>query len=426
MAGKRKQTPSHVKIRKFFHPAEELAAISLLESIEEPREPSLFFRHSLTSVLFMTLVSVICGANDWPKVIAMANGMMPWLSQFVDMSSGVPCERTFVRIFNLIDPKQLEGALLEVASAVRDKIPGEVVSFDGQTARGTADVGKNHKGIHLLHAWSSENGLCLGQLKVDDKSNEITAMPELMDQLDLKGTIVTADAMNTQKATAKKAIEKGADYILPVKENQSRLLEEIRLAFDGFDKDIEIAQAKFAHSLAKAQEHRDEHRVKKMLLEGIPTFGASHWRSELEKVHGRIEERLCTAIPIGMLPSRGDWMGASSIVRVHRIRQPKGKPCKEPEIIYYISSLDPDAKLIGESIKKHWGVENQLHWRLDVVFRQDKSRYRDRVGARNLAVVRKMALQALSRASDKGGIATRQCVAACNPEYRERVIKSLL
>ena len=424
MTGKKGEIPSHIRIKKFNHPAADRLAIAILDSVKDPRKPSQFFRHSLTSVLFMTVVAVICGADDWSKVVAMAEGMLDWLAQYVDMSAGVPCERTFVNIFNVIDPSEMERALRELSSLVREKFPKETVSFDGQTARGTADVSKNVKGIHLLHAWSFENGLCLGQLKVDDKSNEITSMPQLMDQLDLKGAVITADAMNTQKAIVAKAIEKGADYVLPVKENQPGLLQEVRLSFEGFDRECALAKAQWEHAIAKSREHRDEPRLQRLLSEGYFPCGASYWKEDVAKAHGRIEERLYTAISAKDLPSGKDWAGISYIVRVCRFRQKADK--KSTETVFYITSLDADSQLIGNSIRKHWAVENQLHWRLDVIFRQDKSRYRNRVGAQNMAIIRKMALHALSKeTSMKRGIATKQCAAACSPEYRDGVIKNL-
>lgn len=424
MTGKKGEIPSHVRIKKFNHPAADRQAIAILDSVKDPRKPSQFFRHSLTSVLFTTMVAVICGADDWSKVVAMAEGMSDWLAQYVDMSSGVPCERTFVNIFNAIDPSEMERALRELSSLVRERFLRETVSFDGQTARGTADAAKNLKGIHLLHAWSFENGLCLGQLKVDDKSNEITAMPQLMDQLDLKDAIITADAMNTQKAIVAKAIEKGADYVLPVKENQPGLLQEVRLSFEGLDKECTLAKTQWEHAIAKSREHRDEPRLQRLLSEGYSSCGASYWQEDVAKAHGRIEERLYTVISAKNLPSEMDWAGISYIVRVSRVRQKADKTSFETA--FYITSLDPDPQLIGNAIRRHWAVENQLHWRLDVIFRQDKSRYRNRVGAQNMAIIRKMALHALSKeTSIKRGIATKQCAASCSPEYRNKVIKNL-
>ena len=425
MAAKKGKIPEHVeqKQKKFHDPQADHPVIRIFNEIDDPRKPSLTFSYPLTSVLFMTLVAVISGATDWAKVVVMSEGMVDWLALYVDMSSGVPCERTFTNIFNVINPESLEEALQKLSELIREKIPQEVISFDGQTERGTAEKHKGLSGIHLMNAWSVDNRICLGQIKVDDKSNEIIAMPQLMDMLDLKGTIITADAMNTQKTTAKKAIDNGADYVLPVKGNQPTLLADIQLAFKELDKELANNRIRWENEVKKAKEHRDRKRLEKLLKKGPRLQKSTQWESEIEKTHGRIEKRSCTAIPIGDIPSKEGWEGIQAIARIHRERTEKGVTSNET--IYYIASLKPNADVIGNVTRGHWGVEIQ-HWYLDVVFRQDKSRYRNRIGARNLAVLRKIALNSLLREDSlKRGIATKQCAAACNPSYREKVLKKL-
>ena len=423
MAGKKGKPPAHVTKKQFLHPGIEFPFIQILEGIEDPRKPSIFFRYSLTSILFMTSVAIMCGATDWPKVVIMSQGMEEWLGQYVDMTSGVPCERTFKDLFNLLQPEAMEQALREMSSQLRDKLLQETINFDGQTERGTADKHHHIGGLHFVHAWSSENAICLGQLKVEDKSNEITAVPKLMESLDLKGTIITADALNTQKATAQKAIESGADYVLPVKGNQPSLLEEVISAFKSLEEEQARARKQWERSVTKARENRDEDRLKNLLLQGVPNSGASHWKEETEKVHGRIETRSCIAISAKDLPSKNEWEGLGSIACINRERI-EGEKVERSQT-YYITSLEPKSEVIGRAARQHWGVEG-LHWRLDVTFKQDQSRYRDRVGARNLAVVRKLVLNALLKEKSlKGGIATKQCAAACNPTYRTKVIKNL-
>jgi predicted transposase YbfD/YdcC len=423
MAGKKGSIPSHITKKQFLHPGIELPFIQSLESVSDPRKPSLFFRYSLTSILFMTIVAMMCGSKDWPQVVIMSQGMAEWLAQYVDMTSGVPCERTFKDVFNLIRPEVMEQLLQEVAAQIREKLPQEVIGFDGQTERGTADKHDDVKGLHVVNAWSSGNSICLGQLKVDDKSNEIIAVPKLMKSLDLKGAIITTDALNTQKLTAETAIEGGADYVLPIKGNQPGLLEEIVSAFKNLDKERIDARAKWEWSVAKAREHRDEVRLQILLNDGMSNCGASFWQEDLEKSHGRITSRSCTAIAAENLPAKDEWKGFRSIARVNRERI-EGDKMEQTET-YYITSLEPNSELIGKAVRQHWGVES-LHWRLDVTFRQDQSRYRDRVGARNLAVIRKLVLNALLKEkSVKGGIATKQCSAACNPTYRTKLIKNL-
>lgn len=423
MAGKKGQTPAHVTKKQFLHPGIEFPFTQILEGIDDPRKPSVFFRYSLTSILFMTAVAMMCGATDWPKVVIMSQGMAEWLAQYVDMTSGVPCERTFKDLFNIIQPETMEQALREISSQIRDKLPQETINFDGQTERGTADKHHQIGGLHFVHAWSCENAICLGQLKVEDKSNEITAVPKLMESLDLKGAIITTDALNTQKATAQKAVESGADYILPVKGNHPTLLEEVISAFKSLEEEEARARRLWERSVAKAKENRDEDRVKDLLLKGVPPSGASHWKEETEKAHGRIETRSCIAMRAKELPSKDEWEGLTTIARIDRERI-EGEKVERSQT-YYITSLEPQSEVIGRAARQHWGVEG-LHWRLDVTFKQDQSRYRNRVGARNLAVVRKLVLNALLKEKSlKGGIATKQCAAACNPTYRIKVIKNL-
>lgn len=222
-----------------------------------------------------------------------------------------------------------------------------MINFDGQTKRGTADKSKGLSGIHLMSAWSADNRICLGQLKVDDKSNEIISMPQLMDTLDLKGTIITADAMNTQTATVKKAIEKGADYVLPVKGNQPNLLEEIVLAFEGLDSDLALGLSKWERAIGMARKNRDEKRLQNLLEKGPSTYKSTYFEDELEKHHGRIEKRCCTALPVGELPSKVKWEGIQSIARIRRERTENGATTSI-ETIYYITSVQPKASLIAE------------------------------------------------------------------------------
>lgn len=423
MAGKRGVIPKHVTRMQFNHPGSQFPLIQILEGIEDPRKPSKFFRYSLTSVLFMTLVGYLCGANEWHKIVILCESLNGWLADYVDMSHGVPCERTFKNIFNAVDPKAMESALRDLASLIRKKTPQETISFDGQTGRGTADRQAGRSGLHLLSAWHRENGICLGQLKVDDKSNEITAIVKLMDLLDLKGTVITADALNTQKAVAEKAVEKGAYYLLPVKRNQPSLLEEIKSAFDDLDRELAVARGQWEWNVAKAREQQDHSRLKMLHAQGVVTRASVH--SESEKGHGRIETRSCEVIGAKELPSLGKWKGLKSIARVRRERTVHGNGTRV-ETMYYITSLGEDATLIAETVRGHWDIENGLHWCLDVVFKQDQSRYRDRIGAENAAVFRKIALNGLKQeTSQKRSIAGKMWLAALDPTYRATVLKNL-
>jgi len=424
MAGKKGTIPKHVKQKIFIHPQDSHPLIHVLTIVEDPRKPSLGFRHSLVSVLFMTLVAVVCGASDWEQIVVACEGMQDWLSRYVDMSAGIPCERTFKNIFAMIKPESLEEVLREFSSFLRERVTGEVICFDGQTCCGTADKSKDLRGIHLLNAWSARDKICLGQLKIDDKSNEIPAMPRLLDLLDVNGAVITADAMNTQKKTVSKIVEKGADYTLPIKENQETLFNEIKLLFIGLEQEQKRKEKLWNLAVAKAEEHRDVTRLKKLLLEKDFSCGSTSWTSGDEKGHGRIERRTCIALAIGDLPAKEGWENIQSVAQI--IRERTVNNVTQQETVYYISSLSPDAQFIAQVIRDHWGIENSLHWRLDVHFGQDDSRYRERNGAANMAIIRKMALNLLSKEKTlKKGAGTKQQAAACNPLYREKVLKNL-
>lgn len=373
------------------YPRPQPIILQVFDALEDPRKKSINFRHPLKTILFITVVCSLCGSNDWETIVIQANAMKEWLSKFVDMSNGVPCVRTFIRLFNVLQPESLNKVLLTVAKSLGNKVESEVISFDGKTMRGTASLENGLKAVHMLNAWSHERGICIGHMKVDDKSNEIPAVPQLMELLDLKGTIITADAMNTQKKTASKAIELGADYVLPVKENQAGLLEEVELLF------------------------KDAQNKK---FQGID---ADNFETA-EKGHGRVEVRTYISMDASELPSTEEWMGLKSVGKVMRERTLKGKT--STEIQYYISSCEIDAKLLEKVTRGHWGIENSLHLVLDVTFREDHIRYRDRIGTQNLATIRKLAHAALAKESTlKCGKAGKRVAAATDPEYREKIIK---
>lgn len=390
---KKRKAPAHIKVEKGNHPQPDLAIIRLLDTVDDPRGASCNFAHPLTTVLFITIVCTLCGADDWETIVVQAEAMKLWLSKFVDMSAGIPCVRTFKRVFSAMQPEQLNGVLRSVASLLDPNSQGDVVSFDGKTLRGTGNQALGLKAIHMLNAWSHERGLCIGHMKVSEKSNEITALPELMRLLDLQDTIITADALNTQKETTRGATAAGADYVLPVKANHPTLLEAITLMFQ------EAIEGEFRG------------------------FDADSYET-LEKAHGRTEGRTYYSLDAEGLPEASEWENLKSIGMVRRERTCKGKTSVEVE--YYISSCEIDAQLLARVTRGHWGIENSLHWVLDVTFREDKLRYRDKVGAENLATVRKISLGALSKDKTmKVGKAGKRLVAATDPDYREQILKNL-
>ena len=368
----------------------EFKIIDLIKNIPDPRIERCQ-KHPLVSLVFVVFVTALCGANNWVEVESMGEALEEWIRKFVPLPSGIPSHDTFGRVFSLICPKAFNKFLEEWVGFIRKRVKGEVVNFDGKTLRGTKNAGNP---LHLLNAWSVDNRICLGQLPVDEKTNEIKVLPELIKLLELKDCIITADALNTQKDVAKAAIEAGADYVLPVKGNHPSLKEDIELFFqDALKKEFKGIDA-------------DNYET-------------------MEKSHGRIESRKYYVIDGEELPERQLWKGVKSLGMVIRERTNKGKT--ETEVVYYLMSTEIDAKLLEKCTRGHWEVENSLHWRLDVIFREDESRYRDKTGAQNLSIIRKMALGALSRdKSVKVGIQAKRLRAAGNAEYREYVFKNLL
>lgn len=388
---KKGQMPAHIQEKQFHHPQPDLCLIQVLQKIPDPRKPSCNFQYSLVSVVFIVIVTTLSGADDWIGIGEIAQSMKDWIGKFVDITNGIPSAHTIERIFSLISPSAMEEILIELMKLLKEN-KETVINFDGKTLRGTAGKNRGQKAIHLLNAWSVENGICIGQKKVGIKTNEITAIPKLMEMLDLKGAIITTDGLNTQKKVAKKAIEMGADYVLPVKGNHKGLLEDIEVIFQD---------------------------AEKKRYRGID---ADQYET-VEKSHGRIEKREYFSICAEELPKQG-WDGVKSLGMVKRERTDGKKTTRET--VFYLSSCEIDAQLLEKCVRNHWQVENRLHWSLDVILREDQNRYRHKVGARNLSIIRKIVLGALSKdKSRKCGRANKRLIAACNPLFREEILKNV-
>lgn len=368
--------------------------IQYIEEIPDPRDTSaLNFKHPLTSIIFIAFVTSLCGANDWIEVEVIGNAIKNWFAEFVALPNGIPSHNTFGRVFSLISPNSFNDFLIKWMGLIREKFSQDIISFDGKTLCGTAEKGIGIKGLHILNAWSKENGICIGQLKVDDKSNEITALPKLIELLDLNDCIVTTDALNTQKENVAKIKEAGADYVLPVKENHAGLYEDIKLFFD------------------------------EAIKQDFKGIDADHLVT-IDKDHGRIEKRIYHIIDGEDLPDKHLWVGLKTLGMVIRERTINNKTTQE--IHYYIGSIEIDAGLFEKSVRGHWGVEC-LHWFLDVILREDKSRYRDKIGAQNLAILRKITIGVLAKdKSKKCGCSAKRLAALGDSQYRERLLKLFL
>ena len=383
------KVPAHIKPKLFDHPGKASRIISTLCEAEDPRQPSCNFHHSLVSIIFISLAGILCGAKDWEEVVQAANGMLNWIRKYVDLPSGVPSSKTLKRVMSLIPTESLGRLLDHLKTGL---VEGDIIAIDGKTLRGSRGWNELDQPLHLLHAWSTDLGVCLGQASVDEKSNEITDFPKLIERLELKGTIVTADALHTQKKAVSAIVKQKADYVLPVKGNHKDLYEDIKFLFEDADQ------------------------------RGFIGIDAAESRSQ-EKSGGRVEERSYQLLDIESLSSVKEWSGCSSVGRVIRKRTKKGKT--SIETCYYITSLDLDVDKFARSARGHWGVENGLHLSLDVIFEEDKHRYQDKIGAANLSLLRKVALAVLTKDTTlKCGKSAKQMRAATSFAYRDHLIKN--
>lgn len=372
-------------------------ALSITEhfaGLEDPRAEHLN-DHTLLDIITIAICAVICGAEGWTDVELFGNERLAWLRQFLELEHGIPSHDTFGRVFARLDPLQFEQCFLSWVGAVFQVTKGQVVAIDGKTVRRSHDRGCGQAAIHLVSAWATANHLVLGQLKVDDKSNEISAIPELLHLLELSGCIVTIDAMGCQTEIAAQIVDQGADYVLTVKENQLHLLEDITLFFD-------LAQQ---NGFVKV-----DHTYQRTVNAG----------------HGRVETRECWAISgqesLDFLRGASNWAGLTTIAMVRSHRQVGQESSAETR--YYISSLPNDAKRILHAVRSHWGIENSLHWVLDVAMREDNSRIRKDHGAENMSLLRRMALNLLKQEKTlKRGIQGKRLKAALSPDYLLKVLQ---
>jgi predicted transposase YbfD/YdcC len=337
---------------------------------------------------------VICGAEGWTDIENFGNSKLPWLKSFLELPNGIPSHDTFGRVFSLIDAEEFQRAFFEWVWAVNEIIGGQVINIDGKCLRGSHDQELGKRAIYMVSAWAAENELVLGQRKVDEKSNEITAIPELLKLLNLSGCIVTIDAIGTQTNIARTIVEGQGDYVLSVKENQGHLYEDISVLFA-------VDQA---HDFKYAS--LDYHRT-------------------VNKDHGRIEVRECWSTSnqeyLKLIRDVKNWVGLRSIAMVISARTIDGKETKAVRL--YISSLESDAKRILHIVRQHWSIENELHWVLDVALNEDHSRVRKDQAPENLAVLRHIALNLLKQEKTaKGGVHAKQLQAAWDQDYLLKVL----
>ena len=357
-------------------------------NLEDPRRDQ-GKRHKLLDIIAMTVCAVIGGAEGWCDVELFVKCKYEWFKGFLDLPNGIPSPDTFGRVFARIDPEQFQACFMDWVRSVSRLTQGQVIALDGKTLRRSHNRNSGKAAIHLVSAWARENSLVLGQTKVDAKSNEITAIPELLNLLDVSGCIVTIDAMGCQKKIAQRIVSREADYVLAVKENQGRLLEDVKGLFSC---------------------------GQRIGFEGMP----HDFYQTLNKGHGRIETRRCWTLDdpeqLSYVETGREWPGLRSIGMVTAERREGGRVSVESR--YYISSLGSDAGRLLQATRSHWGIENSLHWVLDLSFREDESRVRTGKAPENLALIRHLALNLLrqDRAS-KTSIKARRKRAGWDNDY---------
>lgn len=351
-------------------------------------------RHQLIDVVVIALCAISCGADTWVEVESFGKAKQAWLGRWLARPNGIPSHDTFGRVFARLDAQQFQDCFLDWVRAVSTLTAGQLVAIDGKTVRRSHDRCIGKAAIHLVSAWASANRLVLGQTRVAAHSNEITAIPALLRVLEVSGCLVTIDAMGCQKGIAATIIDRGADYVLALKENQPQLHEDVQAMF---------AQARRTDFAELAHDFHET----------------------IHKGHGRLEIRRCWAVSdpahLRYVNDRQQWRHLTSLVLVESERLVAGHNSVDTR--YYISSLPNQAARLLTATRAHWGIENRLHWVLDIAFREDESRVRRGHAAENLAVLRRMALNLLQHETTAaGGIAAKRKRAGWDHDYLLKVL----
>ena len=365
--------------------------VAALAAVPDPRRQCKNLRHPLVDVLVVGFCGVLCGCEDFVEIETFARKKEDLFRRFLELPEGIPSHDTFRRVFQAVCPQALQRCLIQWLQGVRQAAPvatGEVIAIDGKTLRRTFDRARGLGALHLVSAWATANGLTLGQVAVGAQSNEITAIPQLIELLDLKDCVVTIDAAGCQKEVAAQIVAKEADYVLALKENQPTLYEQIS--------DYFLEQLENQGPDRKLRHHR-----------------------EVEEGHGRSETRETFVAPAPKeMVASGAWLGLATVVLVIRRCLDNATGKSSDEVRYFISSLPAKVKRLAQAVRQHWGIENGLHWVLDVAFNEDRMRQRDRTGIENLALLNRLAVSLLRQDKTvKAGIKCKRKAAGWDDDY---------
>jgi predicted transposase YbfD/YdcC len=364
--------------------------VERVKAIPDPRRQCRNLKHRLEDILVLGFCGVLAGCDDFVEIADWAGQNLDFFRTFLELPNGIPSHDTFRRVFAAVKQSTLQAVLLPWLMQRRG-LPGDWVHLDGKTMRHTRRRSTGLGALHVVSAWAGQTGLTLGQVAVDDKSNEITAMPQVLELLDLRQKVVTADAMGCQKDIAEQVVDGGGDYVLAVKDNQPTLHAEV--------------QAAFATAASEPPAHRAY--------------------TTQETGHGRHERRTVHVLPAARRLSRSvseAWLGLLTLVMVVRTVTCQATGVVSTEVAYFISSLRPNARRIGSAIRGHWSIENGLHWVLDVVFREDARRLYDRTAAENVAFLNRLALSLLRGDETKGSLKVKRKRAGWNTRYLAQLL----
>jgi predicted transposase YbfD/YdcC len=370
---------------------QSVAILHCFEELPDPRRTTDNKLHLLIDIVVIALCATIAGCESFVEMEEFGRQKLPWFKKFLRLPHGMPSHDTLRRVLSALDTRKFHECFGRWVNALHEVTAGDVVAIDGKTIRRSFDRAKGIPALHVVTAWAEENQLVLGQIAVDSKSNEITAMPKLLEILAISGAIVTIDAMGCQTEMAQKIREQGADYVLAVKDNQPHLADDLQ-----------------EHFLKVVQEQEQLPRRQR-----YPTK---------EKNRGRLEERFyyATAVPEG-LRNQEQWRDLQSVGWVISWTTRQGEPCSE--VRGYISSLKPDAKNLARAVRGHWGIENRQHWVLDVVFNEDQSRARKANATENLALLRRLALNLLRcEGTKKASLRVKRRAAGWNDQLLEQIL----